>query len=159
MKTEPRSARRRRPRGVTAVEVAFTLPVLLTMVFVLMEYSRIQLVTNLLNSACRTAARRAATDGMSVSQVQATVQQLASRVGDTSNLNVMVKNAAAFDTGGTLPASMQDYTSLPNLDMQTVQTRQLFLVRAEIPYNDIALIPFSVLNGATVTAQSFMRYE
>ena len=64
MKTTSRSARRARRSGVTAVEVAVCLPVLLTMVFVLLEYSRIQLVNNLLNNACRAAARIAATDGV-----------------------------------------------------------------------------------------------
>ena len=72
---------------------------------------------------------------------------------------MLVKNASVYDEGGTLPTSLHDFASLPNLELQQSQTRQLFLIRAEIPYNDIALVPFSVLEGATLTAQSFMRSE
>ena len=64
-----------------------------------------------------------------------------------------------FDSGGTLPSTASEFAALPDLSLENAEPRQLFLIRASIPYNDIAFIPFTVLEGVTLSGQAFMRHE
>ncbi len=64
---------------------------------------------------------------------------------DASNLTVVVKNARVFDDGGTLHSTAANFTALPAIELTEAESRQLFVVHASVAYNDIALLPFSVL--------------
>ena len=150
---------RMRRRGTTAVEAAVVLPVFLLFVFGLIEYGRLQLVSNLLNSACRGGARYGATEGVSAAAAQGKVEQVLGAAIDISDLTVVVKDAAVFDNGGPLPSTAADYNAMPNLALENAEPRQLFLVRASVGYNDIAFVPFSILDGVTLHGQAFMRHE
>lgn len=155
----PRRARRKKRSGTTIVEVAVILPVFLTFVFGLVECGRLQMVNSLLKTACRTASREGSTEGVSTAAVQARVAQIMAAAIDPSNLTVIVKNAGVFDDGGTLPTTASDFTAMPDIELTAAEPRQLCLVRASVAYNDIALAPFSILDGATLYGQSFMRHE
>ena len=151
--------RRSKRSGTTIVEVAFVLPVFLVFVFGLVEYGRLQMVNNMLKTACRAAARMGSTDGIDTPAVKARVSQIMAAAIDTTKLTVIVKNAGVFDESGKPPASVSDVASLPDIELTEAEPRQLFLVRASVAYNDIALAPFSILEGARMHGQSFMRHE
>jgi len=157
--TTPQTIRRGKRSGTTVVEVAVILPVFFAFVFGLVEYGRLQMVNNLLKTACRTASRQGSTEGVSTAAVEARVAEIMSAAIDTSNLTVVVKNAGVFDDGGSLPTTASDYTALPDIELADAEPRQLFLVRASVSYNDFALAPFTILSGATFHGQSFMRHE
>jgi len=160
MKTSTaRTARRKKRSGTTIVEVAVILPVFFVFVFGIVEFGRLQMVNNLLKAACRTASRQGSTEGVSSEAVQARVNQIMAAAIDTSNLTVVVKNAGVYDDGGSLPTTPSDFTALPDIELSEAEPRQLFLVRASVAYNDIALCPFTILSGATLHGQSFMRHE
>lgn len=145
--------------GTTAVELAVILPVFFTFVFGIIEYGRLQLVNNLLKASCRSAARLGATEGVSTAEAQARVEEILGTTMNPSYVTVLVKDASVFDDGGTLPSTPSDYEGLPDLDLDAATPRQLFMIRASVPYNDIAFIPFSVLDGVTLTGQAIMRHE
>jgi Flp pilus assembly protein TadG len=150
-------SRRSKRLGTTMVEVAVVLPVFLVFVFGLVEYGRLQMVNHMLKTACRAAARMGSTDGIDTATVQARVSQIMASAIDSTKLTVIVKNAGVFDESGNPPAS--DVASLPDIELTEAEPRQLFLVRASVAYNDIALAPFSILEGARLHGQSFMRHE
>ena len=151
--------RNRRRLGTTAVEVAVVLPVFLTFMFGIVEVSRLQLVTNMLKSSSRTGARYGAMEGISSDEVKSRISAIMASTIDTSTLVVEVKDVSDFDSGEALPLSEEEYNSLSDLDLSTAEPRQLFVVKSSIPYNDVALIPFSVLDGVILTGHSFMRHE
>lgn len=164
MKTIAPSSRRNRRtnvnrRGTTLVELAVVLPVFFTFVFGIVEYGRLQLVSNTLTTACRTAARLGATEDVTTADTKARVEEILASVLDTSDLTILVKNADVFDTSDPHPSSASDYESLSDIELDDAEPRQLFVVRASVAYNDIALLPFSVLNGVQLSSQALMRHE
>lgn len=146
-------------RGTTLVEFAMVLPVFFTFVFGIVEYGRLQLVSNMLTSACRNGARLGSAENVTTADATAHVTGILSAALDPADLTVIVKDASVFDTAGPYPATAADYTALTDAELDDIQPRQLFLVRASIAYNDIALFPFSVLDGVQLSGQAVMRHE
>ncbi|HRX83207.1 MAG TPA: pilus assembly protein, partial [Pirellulaceae bacterium] len=156
-----RRTRRVQPnrRGTTLVEFAMVLPVFFTFVFGIVEYGRLQLVSNMLKTACRTGARLGSTEDVTTAEATARVEEILSAALDTADLTVIVKDASVFDTSGPYPTSAANYAALSDVELDDIEPRQLFLIRASVAYNDIALIPFSVLNGVQLSGQALMRHE
>lgn len=148
-----------RRRGTAAVEFALALPVFLTFVFGIVEIGRIRMTTNLLQMASRMGARYGTAEGVTSSDVQARVEEILSTIVDRELVEITVLDASVLDATGALPASPEDIASLPALDLDQAEPRQLFLVRATVAYNDIALIPFRHLEGVSFVGQSFSRHE
>jgi Flp pilus assembly protein TadG len=154
-----RLRRPRAPNGTTAVELAFILPVFLSIVFSVIEYGHAQMVANLLSCACRNAARQGSTEGVSTATTQAIVTQYLQTAIDTSALNVLIKDANVWDAGGELPSTNAEFNALPNIELGGAPARRLFLVRATIDYSNVSLLSMPFLNGVTLSGQAFMRHE
>jgi len=161
-----RTDRRSRPsrRGTTVVETALVLPVFLLFVLGLIELGHAQMVKSVLRSACRQAARIGSTDGKSTADVQNRVLQILGTTVDPGLVSVYVKDASLFDSGGTPPQSGSALESLSDIDLLNAEPRQMFVVRAKIYYQDIAIVPNipylgSFLDGVVLEGQAFMRHE
>ena len=151
--------RRSGRRGTTVVEVAVSLPIFLIFVFGLIEYGRIQLVSNMLRASCRGAARYGSTEGVTTNDVESRVRDMLSASMDTNKVAVLIKDASVFDEDGDRPATAADFDAMPDIQLTTAKPRQLFLVRASITYNDIALVPMPTFANAVLTGQVFIRHE
>ena len=145
--------------GTTTVEAAFVLPVFFFFVFALIEFSHAQLVNHLLSSACRNGARVGAVEGTSTEQVIGRVQQTLGSAINTSTVAIYVKDASVYDSGGAPPTTGLGIQALPDLNVADAEPRQMFVVRATVQYNNIALVPMPFMNGVTLQSQSFMRHE
>ena len=148
-----------RRRGATLVEFAIVLPVFLLLVFGIIEYGRLQMTVNLLKNACRQASRLGTTEGVSTSQAIARANQILGPAMDTNDVTILVKDASVFDEAGDLPENSSDYVALPAIELAEAEPRQLFLIRADIAYNDIALIPMQWMEGMVISGQAIMRHE
>lgn len=146
-------------RGATAVEFAVVLPAFLAFLFGLFEFGRLQLVVNLMQSATRQAARYGAAEGITSAQTMDRVREMLAAAVDTSRVTVAVKDGSAFDGAGPYPATAAEIYALPSLELSTTEPRTPFVVYATISYNDIAILPFSMLGGATLTGRAVMRHE
>lgn len=151
--------RRQRSQGTTLVETAVILPVFITFVFGLIAYGHVQMVSNTLKGATRTAARYGATEGITSAQVEARLKEIMSGGANPAFITVSVKDAAAYDNGSAFPTTGTEIAALPNIELKTAETRQLFVVRATVNYNDVAILPVSWLAGKQLSAQAFMRHE
>lgn len=145
--------------GTTAVETAMVLPVFLFFVLSLVEFAHAQMIGNVLRSACRTAARIGSTEGQSTSSVEAQVRQVLGGAMDPQAVEVLVKDCATLDAGGALPADAAGYAAMPDFEVADAEPRALFLVRARIAYNDVALVPMPFMQGVMLQGQAFMRHE
>ncbi len=146
--------------GTTIVESAFVLPVFLFMVFAMIEFGHAQMAVNLLNSSCRSGARIGAVEGTTTAQVEARVGQILSSAFSTGDVSIFVKDASIYDDSeSTSPTTGPEMEALNNLEVGDAEPRQMFLVRASVPYNSIALIPMPFMNGVVLDGQSFMRHE
>ncbi|MEM8947077.1 MAG: TadE family protein [Planctomycetota bacterium] len=153
--------RRRRTtrRGTTVVETAVVLPVFLTFLFAIFEFGHAQMVNNMLNSACRAAARVGSVEGTTSADVIARINQTMSPVISPDNVTIFVNDASVYDSGGSTPTSPAELEELPSIELSEAEPRQMFVVRARLNYNDIALIPMSFLDGVVLNSQAFMRHE
>jgi hypothetical protein len=157
--TTYRKSTRARRGGTTVLEVAVVLPVFFTFVFGLVEYGRIQMVSNVIKNACRQGARYGSTEGVTTAEARARVRRILGSAMDPDVVDIIVKDASVFDDGDALPDSAEDYQGLPSIELDDAQPRQLFVVRATVEYQDIALLPISCLNGMELTGQALMRHE
>lgn len=145
--------------GTTIVETAFVLPVFLIFVLSLVEFAHALMINNVLRSATRAGARLGATEGQSTADVEAYVRQVLAGAMDSQLANVMVKSAEVYDTDASPPQSGADIEELPGIELTEAEPRQLFLVRARIAYNDVALVPMSFMEDVVLSGQSFIRHE
>jgi hypothetical protein len=118
----------------------------------------------MLRASCRQAARMGTTEGRTTSEVQAKVLETLGTVVDSGSVQVFVKNASVYDEGGTTPTTGSQLESLPNIQLDEAEPRTLFVVRAKIQYEDIAIIPNIPILGAflddvVLEGQAFMRHE
>ena len=146
-------------RGTTSVEAAVILPVFFFLVFAIIEFGHASMVNSVLNSACRNAARIGAIEGTSTAQVIEQVSNTLGNVISTEHVDIYVKDASAFDSSTPPSTSSSELLALPSVELADSEPRQLFLVRASIPYNRIALIPMPFMDEVVLSSQSFMRHE
>jgi hypothetical protein len=155
--------RNRKRRGTTVVETALVLPVFLLFVMGLIELGHAQMVKNVLRSACRQAARIGTTEGNTTADVQSRVIDVLDSAVDPEFVEVFVKDASSFDEGGATTDG-GELEALPSIELAEAEPRQLFLVRAKVHYNDIAIVPNipylgNFLEDVVLEGQAFMRHE
>lgn len=155
----------RRRRGTTVVETALVLPIFLLFVLGIIEFGHAQMVKNMLRGACRAGARLGTTEGNSTADVIERVRDVIGSAVDPDDVSVYVKNAGVFDEGGTAPSSGSALEALPDIELSDAEPRQLFMVRATVNYNDVAVLPLSIpylgnyLGDLVLETQAFMRHE
>ena len=133
--------RNRSRRGTTVVETALVLPVFLLFVLGLIELGHAQMVKNLLRSACRQAARIGSTEGHTTADVEARVKNSIGTAVDPELVEVFVKDASSFDSAAAPSTDGASLEALPAIELTDAAPRQMFMVRAKIHYNDIAIVP------------------
>lgn len=136
------------------------LPVFFAFLFVLMQVGHACMIKHLLQHACRAAARMGSTEGVTTTDVESKVLELAGTLVDPTKIRVYVKDASIYDSGVDPPASWEQLANLPAIaDLSTAETQQLFLVQAEVDYNDVALLPLPFTQHLKLAALAFMRHE
>jgi len=145
-------------RGATLVETAVTLPVFFLFVFGLLEFGHAFMVINSINAAATKAARLGISEGITTADVEARLDELLGASIDMTHATVYVKDASVFDSGGVDPTSI-NYATLPAIEVGDAEPRQLFVVRAEVPYEDVAIMPPFWVTNITLSGQSVMRHE
>ncbi len=144
--------------GTTVVELAFVLPVFLLFVFALLEFSHALMVKNMLTAVAKQAAHQGSFDGASTADVNSFITEKLDSFLPSGNVSKLVKDAAIYESSATNPAEITT-TSLPNIELQNAESRQLFLVHVEVPYEDVALIPPFWIKNVTLSGSSIMRRE
>ena len=78
-------------------------------------------------------------------------------------MQVYVRDAGSFDSGSPSTEG-SDLEAMPSIELGDAEPRQLFMVRAKVAYQDIAIVPNipylgSFLDNVTLEGQAFMRHE
>ena len=158
-----RTCRRNRPHlhrgGTAATELAVVLPVFLVFMFGLWAYGHAQMVSNMLKGATRMAARYGATEGVTSAQAEARIRQVMGSAINPAVITIQVKDASGYDGGTAFPTAGSAMAALPDLELASAESRQLFVIRATVNYNAVAVIPTSWFDNIQLSAQSFMRHE
>lgn len=154
-----RAGRRPKRNGATVVEIAFVLPVFFVFAFGLMQIEHINMVQRVMERACLSAARLGATDGISTAEAEAHLRGILSTAFNQGYATVLLKDASVFDGAGDLPKTSDDFSNLPDAELEDLETGDLFVVRATLRYNDIAMTPLPLIGDLELVSQSFARHE
>jgi hypothetical protein len=149
--------RTRTREGATIVEMAVVTPVFAVFLAAIMEFGHAFLVVGTLNAAAKQAARFGAVEGISTSDTVAKANSILSSALDTTQTSVLIKDASVFDEE-TLPEVIE-YDDLPSIELLNADRRQLYVVRIEVDYNDVALLPPFWAKDLRLVGQSVMRHE
>ncbi|MGE3313584.1 MAG: TadE/TadG family type IV pilus assembly protein [Planctomycetaceae bacterium] len=158
MKTSRYRKGETRRGGATLVETAVVMPVFLIFVWAIIEFGHAFMVVNLLNAAAKRASREGVVDGVTSAQVVARVNEIVGSAVSTEDLTVLVKNGSAFDDPEVNASGIQ-YATLPDIELEDAEPRQLFIVYVEIPYSAISIMPPKWVTNVTLRGQSAQRHE
>jgi Flp pilus assembly protein TadG len=157
----------REEKGQVLVETAFVLPLLLVLIFGMVDFGRAMYTKNTLNNAARSGARVAAvTPGLTPTSPAVALFSLNSQPAITVQNNIF--NGIPTDNSVTYELTIRNAagTSIP-ATVTTGDQVQINLTYPDFPmitplYNILALITNSGAqgsNGPTITGQASMRYE
>lgn len=137
--------------------MGFVLPVFAIFLAGLMEVNHAFLVTATLRSAAEQGARAGVADGVTSASIESKVRAIIGPVIDQSKVSVSVKDGSTFDNGAD-PKSI-DYGALPPIEAATAAPRQLYIVRVEVDYSAVSLLPPFFLKDVHLVEQSVCRHE
>lgn len=144
-------------RGTTIVETAVVAPAFAVFLAAIMEFGHAFLVVGTLNAAAKQAARHGAVEGITSADVITKANGILGAALDITKTTVLVKDASIFDSP-SLPETI-DYDDLPNIELNSADRRQLYVVRISVAYNDVALMPPFWAKDLELVGQSVMRHE
>lgn len=152
------SRRKSRRWGATVVEMAVVLPVFGVFMAGLMETGHAYMVMQVMNSAAKQAARLGAVEGKSTQDVIDKAESIFSSAYNPVEATVFVKDASDFDTPGFDPSGMS-YSGLSDIELLDAERRQLYIVRLEVDYDDVSLLPPFWIKNVTLSGMAVMRHE
>ncbi len=124
----------------------------------IMEAGHAYMILQTLNSAAKQGAREGAVGGRYTTDITTKVDSILSAGFDASEASVMVKDGSVFDTPG-FDGSNVSYGGLPDIEVHDAETRQLYIVRIEVPYDAVAILPPFWIKNITLSGQAVMRHE
>ena len=135
------------------------LPIFLAFLWSTFEVGHIVMVKHMVQGAARTAARHGTTEDVTNSDVQATLTRYLDSTLDTSQVTIQIKDASMIDSGAELPETPAEWNALSDVNVDQLETRQLFAVRATVPVSQIVYLPLPFTNGIILEGVSLVRHE
>lgn len=144
--------------GSALVEMAVVMPVFGLLLAGLAEFGHTYLVINTMRTATKQAARYGVGENVNTQNVRNKLEDILGEAIDTHSVTLMVKDGSAFDSSEVDPESIV-VSDLPDIEVSNAEPRQLFIVRVEVPYDSVALLPPFWVQGVTLSAQAVVRHE
>lgn len=144
--------------GAVLVETALVVSVFAVVMAGVIEFGHVYLVIGTISAAARGGARTGAVEGVTTAEVRAETERLLSGSFNKNFATIQVKDASVFDQPGVDARSI-DYSRLPDVEVKNLSTGHLFLVRVEVPYESVAVMPPFWAKGITLRSQAVMRHE
>ncbi|APZ93603.1 TadE/TadG family type IV pilus assembly protein [Fuerstiella marisgermanici] len=147
-------------RGTALVETAVVLPIFFLLLFAFIEFGHCFMTIHTMNSAARRAARLGVGDGSTTADVKKTAKDIlgAAINADLDDVKIWVKDGSSFDDVA-LDAGDISYDDLPDVNIEDLEPRSLFLVRVQVPYHQIGILGPRWVRGLNLYGQSVMRKE
>lgn len=152
--------------GVAMTEFAFAGGLFFMITLAIIEFGRFFMISQILNSTARTAARGSVVDGATTAQLVSKINGLLANAGLGSvPRRIFVINGQGYDDNpnsppnlGALIQSMKD-NNTPNFEVDDSDPRQLFIVRVEIDFHSVALVTPKWIPNIPIYGQVVMRHE
>jgi hypothetical protein len=138
--------------------MAMVMPAFLLFLFAIIEFGHAMMVRAVLQAAARDGARIGSVGDMTTAGVLAYVDQRLASALDAGAATVAVRDAGAFDNPEKVAAGI-DLDNLPTIELADAESRQLYIVRISIAYEDVAILPPFWTTGLQIQADSVIRHE
>lgn len=160
MKLGLKKLNQKRRSGTALVETAVVLPIFFTFIFAFIEFGHCFMTIHTMNSAARRAARAGVGEFKSTAEVVALAHEILDSAidADHANVKILVKDGSAFDDP-TVDASSINYANLPDVELATLESESLFIVRVQVPYSEIGIMGPRWVTTLNLYGQSVMRKE
>jgi Flp pilus assembly protein TadG len=145
--------------GATTVELAIVLPFFLMFTFAILQFGHALMIKSTIKNAVRNGARFGSTEEATTADVIAYVKEQMATVTDPDDVLVYVKDASVYDTSNSPPQNDTELLALPNLNVESAEARTMFVVFAEINYDDASILSYPMSGQITFVGRSFMRRE
>lgn len=125
------------------------------------EFGHCFMTIHTINAAARNAARAGVADGATTDDVDALAKTILGKAVSTEseNIKVLVKDGSQFDNPAFDPATLTDYEALPDVELETLPTHNLFIVRVQVPYGEVGILGSWWLSDLNLYGQAVMRKE
>ena len=159
-KPSPQATAATNRKGTALVETSVVLPIFFLMLFAFIEFGHCFMTIHTMNSAARRAGRLGVGEGATTADVKTAAKDIlgASINADLANVKIWVKDGSSFDDID-LDASDITYDDLPDVNIEDLEPRSLYLVRVQVPYHEIGILGPRWAKGLNLYGQSVMRKE
>ncbi|MEZ6126372.1 MAG: TadE/TadG family type IV pilus assembly protein [Planctomycetaceae bacterium] len=146
--------------GTTLVETAVVLPMFFIVLFGFIEFGHCFMTIHTMNSAARRAARAGIGETATSAQIIAEAHDILNQAinADLENVKIQVKDASVFDTANVNAATI-NYENLPDVEVSTLPSQALFIVRIQVPYSEVGILGPKWITALNLYGQSVMRKE
>ena len=157
-----RSAAAPRRRGAALVEFAVCLPLFALFLAALVELMHASMVSAVLRNTAEKAARLGVVEGVTTAEVRTYAEGILRQTLRGDAVTVLIRDGSVYDSG-LADMTVDDFAALPAIELAAAAPRQLFIVRLELDYSRVSLIPPVFLgqdgNSGRLIGQSVMRHE
>ena len=113
----------------------------------------------MLEGAARSAARHGAIEGVTSPEVDSVLRAYLDSAMDSTQVAVSIKDVSLFDNAGDPPETREDWEELRDVEVSSLESRDLFAVRATVSFDDVALLPLPFTEGMILEGTSILRHE
>ena len=147
--------------GAVMAEMAVVLPVFFIFCFAMIEFGHCYLTINLLNAAAKEGARKGVSEFATNADIEARAEEIIASALDLSKVTIRIKDGSTFDgdNGGATNPENINYANLPNLEVDEAEPQQLYIVRVEVKYDDVAIFTPRWVTDLSLSGQAVMRKE
>ncbi len=145
-------------QGAAAVEMALTFPVFLLFLFGLIEFGHLLMVKAALTSAAKEGARMGSIENATTAEVRTFIQNRINTAFPSAAATIHIKDASVYDSSAP-PSGPINVGSLPNIELSTAESRQMFIVQIQVAYNDVAIFPPFWSSNVQLVGLSVLRHE
>lgn len=148
--------------GAAMVEFAIGAWIFFLITLAMVEFGRCYMVIQVLNGAARVGGRTGVVDNTNTAGMIATMLDFCDAGGvDRSKVRVFVLDGSAFDENANSPPTVSSMTGsyTSPFEVSSAKPRQLFIVRLEVTFRDVAMWPPRWIPDVTLFGQGVMRHE
>ena len=151
--------RRKDRRGATVVEAALIIPVFLFFTYWLMEIAHMIAINAIIQNGVRDAARLGSTPDVTNEQAIDRLQNYVATLVPADVMEIEIKDATGFDEGTLDIGDTENFSSMPDMQLDQAESQDLFGIRATVSVSDVAFIPWPFTDEIMIRGVSFMRHE
>ncbi len=149
MNRNPSHSQTERRSGAALVEMAIVLPLFLLVIFSIVEFGRAMMVSQLVTNAARLGSRQAILEGATNASVETAIRTFMQQTCNVKSGDIKITTSIIPDADNTDPGNV----------IADANQGDMITINVSIPFDKVAYIPGTFLNGKSLVGIATMRRE